>query len=142
MPRFIGAVRCRGGWAAAEVDLLRDRREIRIAVRPFEDLFARRARRIALGAGATPVPRRPLSICDPEEGFAALNGQRRVAASRRTLLGRKERWALLQAAYPGVPVPRPPAGATDADVLDALVLAWAAQEIAAGRAPGRFHLLR
>ena len=141
MARYLGGVRGRGGWVLAQIEHRRDRRSIEIEVVPFAALFGRRARRIALSADARKVPRRPLSICDPEVCFAALQGGRRVAAPRRTVLGRKERWALLQEAYPGLPVPRRPAGASDADLLDALVLAWAAQEIAAGRAPGRFRLV-
>jgi hypothetical protein len=142
MARFLGSVRCRGGWVAAQVDLRRERRSILIDVVPYADLFARRARRIAVPPEAPGVARRPVTPCDPEICFAALQGGRRVAAARRTVLGRKERWALLQVAYPGLPVPRCPAGAAEADVLDALALAWAAQEIAAGRAPGRFRLVR
>lgn len=125
----------------AQIDARRGRLSIEIAVVPFEGLFLLRARRIALTPDAPKVPRRALSVLDPETCFAALQGGRRVAAPRRTVLGRKERWALLQEAYPGLPVPRRPAGASDADLLDALVLAWAAQEIAAGRAPGRFRLV-
>ena len=63
-----------------------------------------------------------------------------MPAARRTVLGRKQRWKLLQVAFPGLPVPVAPKGMSDSDVLDALVLAWAAQETAAGRAPGRFRL--
>jgi hypothetical protein len=126
----------------AQIDLRRERRSIEIGVGPYAGIFTRRARRIALTAEAKAAPRRPLTICDPELCFAELQGGRRVAAPRRTVLGRKERWALLQTAYPGMPVPRAPKGSSDADLLDARVLAWAAQEIAAGRAPGRFRLLR
>jgi hypothetical protein len=130
MASFLGVLRCVGGWGVAKVDVRPKRMLIDVSLaRSFP-----RARRIASPDGEPP--------CLPETCYAELQGGRPVPAARRTVLGRKQRWKLLQVAYPGLPVPRAPRGMSDADVLDALVLAWAAQETAAGRAPGRFKLMR
>ncbi|HEX7900116.1 MAG TPA: DUF429 domain-containing protein [Planctomycetota bacterium] len=127
MASFLGVLRCEGGWGVAKVDVRQKRLSIGLSLsRAFP-----KGRRIASPEAKTP--------CDPEVCYAELQGGRRVPSARRTVLGRKQRWKLLQVAYPGLPVPRAPTGMSDADVLDALVLAWAAQETAAGRAPGRFR---
>ena len=130
MASFLGVLRCAGGWGVAKVDVRQKRMIIDVSVsRAFP-----RARRLA-----SPEMPKP---CLPEDCYAALQNGRAVPAPRRTVLGRKQRWTLLQVAYPGLPVPVAPTGMSDADVLDTLVLAWAAQETAAGRAPGRFKLMR
>jgi len=130
MASFLGVVRCEGGWGVAKVSVSQERMSIDLSLsRAFP-----KARRIASPDGKTP--------CRPEDCYAELQGGRRVPAARRTVLGRKQRWKLLQVAFPGLPAPVAPRGMSDADVLDALVLAWAAQETAAGRAPGRFKLMR
>lgn len=120
-------LKCKGGWAVAEVEARPRQREIRVSLSKTYP----RARHLASPAAKTP--------CLPETCYAALQATK--LDSRRTVLGRKERWKLVQLAYPGLPVPTPPKGMSEADVLDVLILAWAAQETAAGRAPGRFTLM-
>ena len=66
---------------------------------------------------------------DPEAVYAEINGGIGLSASRRTALGRRERKALLDRVYPGLPVPRTPKGASASDVLDALVCLWAAERV-------------
>ena len=129
MPSFLGAVKCPRGWGVAKIAVRGKRMSIDVA---FAKAYPR-GRRVASPEAKTP--------CRPEDCYAELQGGRPVPAPRRTVLGRKERWKLLQVAFPGLPVPVAPKGMTDADVLDALVLAWAARETAAGRAPGRFRLV-
>lgn len=116
MPRFLGVLKCRGGWGVAEVDVRRGQRDITLKLR--------RTR-----------PRGP-SMPEAEDVYASLQGGRPMLDPRRTLLGRKERWKLVQAVYPGLPLPKPPRGMSEADVLDVLILAWAAE-----KKPGRFRLL-
>lgn len=123
MPKFLGVLKCKGGWGVAELDVRGRQRSIVVAV---EKAFPR-ARRIASPHARTP--------CLPEDCYAELRGGRGILDSRRTILGRKERWKLVQVAYPGLPVPTPPKGMSEADVLDVLILAWAAQR------PGRFTLI-
>lgn len=115
MAKFVGALKCRGGWAVAELDVRRERRAIKVTV----ERSCPRGPRLASPSARTPIL--------PEDCYARLQGGRRVLDPRRTLLGRKERWKLVQVAFPGVPVPRPPRGMSEADLLDALILAWAAQ---------------
>ena len=114
MPRYVGLLKCRGGWGVAEVDVRQGQRDITVRLSKTRP----RARRLA-----SPHARRPVR---PEDVYAALQGGVRPLDPRRSLLGRKERWKLVQVAFPGLPVPKPPRGMSEADVLDLLILAWAA----------------
>jgi hypothetical protein len=150
MPRFAGLCPCAGGWLVARADVRRGRRAIELRVRRSAQTPGRVAAVRALGGKAKAGPK---GGARPELCFAALNGGRALEAPRRTALGRRERLALLDRAYPGLPVPPPPPGASAADVLDALVCLWTAERLAAGRVrtlpdgvvvpePDRFKLVR
>jgi hypothetical protein len=123
MPTYLGVLKCRGGWCVAEVDVRRGQRDITLKV------LRSRPRK------------RGLSALKPEDVYASLQGGRPMLDPRRTLLGRKERWKLVQTVYPGLPMPKPPRGMSEADVLDVLILAWAAEKRSAGPAAARFRLV-
>src|SRR5688500_4911113 len=101
MASFLGVVRCAGGWGVTKVDVQQKRMSIGFSLSRAWP----KGRRIASPEAKTP--------CDPEICYAALQGGRPVPAARRTILGRKQRWKLLQVAYPGLPAPRAPRGMSD-----------------------------
>jgi predicted RNase H-like nuclease len=115
MATYVGEVPCAGGRLVATAQVTRGARRIELRVVPGRKGRRRRA--------------------DPEACYAELNGGVALTASRRTRIGREERRALVDRAFPGLPPPRAPRGATAADVLDALVCLWAAERL-------RFRLVR
>jgi hypothetical protein len=134
--RFVGALPLKTRWAFAELDLRGERRSIVVAV--AKDVGP--ATRVASPA---PPERRSWVRCRPEDCFGALRNGHPPA-------GVPERWALIQDLFPGLPLPRPPRGMSKARLLDVLILAWAAREVAGRRftrgadgyvTPGRFRLL-
>jgi hypothetical protein len=108
MGRYVAEVPCSGGRLRAVAEVRRGERRIVLEVVP----------------GKGPRRRR-----DPERVYAEINQGVRLEASRRSALGRRERKALLDRVFPGLPVPRTPKGASAADVLDALVCLWAAERV-------------
>ena len=85
-------------------------------------------------AAITPALQARIRESHPEVSFCALNGDC-LADAKRTAPGQRTRLALLEGVF-GAPVAgmRPPHGAAQDDLYDALVLAWTASRIARGEA--------